>query len=263
VLVYAEQGLGDELMFANCLPDLIAAARRVVIECDPRLAPLFARSFPAATVFGVARTADRGWLERAGPIDLQIAAGSLPRRYRRSGGDFPRHAGYLRADVGRVRHYRERLAALGPGRKVGLAWRGGLMRTRRAVRSIEPEALAPLLARSDLRLVSLQHGAVEGDLARMRAAAGRAPEHWLEVLADLDETAALMTALDTTVTVCSSVVHLGGALGAPVLALVPTSPEWRYLRCGPRLSWYPSVELVRQAQAGDWALVIARATERA
>jgi hypothetical protein len=250
-------------MFANCLPDLIAEARRVAIECDPRLARLFARSFPAAAVFGVARTAGQGWLDRAGPIDVQIAAGSLPRRYRRAAADFPRHRGYLRADPGRVGHYRERLAALGPGRKVGVAWRGGLMRTRRAVRSIEPEALAPLLARTDLRLVSLQHDAADEDLARMRSVAGRSPEHWPEVLVDLDETAALMTALDTTITVCSSVVHLGGALGARVMAMVPTSPEWRYLRAGDRLPWYPSIELVRQAQAADWAPIVALATERA
>jgi tetratricopeptide (TPR) repeat protein len=262
VLVYAEQGLGDELMFASCLPDLIAEARRVVIECDPRLGALFARSFPAAAVFGVARGAGQGWLDRAGPIDVQAAAGSLPRRYRRAAEDFPRHSGYLRADPARVERYRERLAGLGPGRKVGLAWRGGLMRTRRAVRSIAPEALAPLLARGDLRLVSLQHDASDEDLARLRAAAGRPPEHWPAVLADLDETAALISALDATIAVCSSVVHLGGALGARVLALVPTSPEWRYLRSGDRLPWYPSVDLIRQEKAGQWAPVIGRAIGR-
>jgi ADP-heptose:LPS heptosyltransferase len=72
-----------------------------------------------------------------------------------------------------------------------------------------------------------------------------------EVLSDPDETAALMTALDIVVTVCSSVVHLGGALGARVVALVPASPEWRYLRAGERMPWYPAVELVRQACPGD------------
>jgi hypothetical protein len=258
VLAYAEQGLGDEIMFANCLPDLVAEARRVVIECDPRLAPLFARSFPAATVFGAARAGPRDWIDRAGPIDVQVAAGSLPRRYRRSAEDFPAHAGYLRADPGRVSHYRERLAALGAGRKVGIAWRGGLMRTRRAVRSIAPEGLAQLLARTDLQFVSLQHGDVEEDLAHMRAAGGRAPVHWAGVPADPEEAGALMGALDATITVCSSVVHLAGALGVRALAMVPAHPEWRYLEAGDRLPWYPSVELVRQEQPGDWAAVVAR-----
>jgi len=262
VLVYAEQGLGDEIMFANCLPDLIAEAGRVALECDPRLAPLFARSFPAATVFGAPRSGERAWLDRAGPFDVQVAAGSLPRRYRRSAQDFPAHSGYLRADPGRVEQYRERLAALGPGRKIGLAWRGGLVRTRRAVRSIEPDLLAPLLARNDVRFVSLQHGDVGADLARMRSATGGAPVHWPEVPADPDESAALMVALDATVTVCSSVVHIGGAVGARVLAMAPATPEWRYLRSGSRVPWYPSVELVRQERPGDWAAVIGRVTQR-
>jgi tetratricopeptide (TPR) repeat protein len=262
VLVYAEQGIGDEIMFANCLPDLIAEAGRVVIECDPRLEPLFVRSFPEAAVFGAARTAEHAWLDRAGAIDVQLAAGSLPRRYRRAAPDFPEHSGYLRADPGRVRHYRERLAALGSGRKVGLAWRGGLMRTRRAIRSIAPELLGPLLARTDLRFVSLQRGDVDEDLARMHSAGGRSPVHWPEVPADPDDAAALMAALDATITVCSSVVHLGGALGVRVLAMVPASPEWRYLRSGDRLPWYPSVEVVRQQRAGDWAAVIECVTRR-
>jgi tetratricopeptide (TPR) repeat protein len=262
VLVYAEQGLGDEIMFASCLPDLIAEAGRVVVECDPRLAALFARSFAAAAVFGAPRAGERAWLDRAGAIDVQVAAGSLPRRYRRKVEDFPAHAGYLRPDPGRVAYYRERLAALGPGPKIGIAWRGGLVRTRRAVRSVEPELLAPLLALKNVRFVSLQHGGVDADLARMRAAAGDAPVHWPEVPAVPDEAAAVMAALDATVTVCSAVVHIGGAVGARVLAMVPAAPEWRYLRSGGRLPWYPSVELLRQERAGDWSAVIGRALER-
>jgi tetratricopeptide (TPR) repeat protein len=262
VLVYAEQGLGDEIMFASCLPDLLAEARRVVVECDPRLAALFARSFPVATVFGAARDATRDWIDRAGPIDVQVAAGSLPRRYRRAPGDFPRHTGYLRPDPARIDGYRTRLAALGPGRKIGLAWRGGLMRTRRSVRSLEPELLAPLLARTEIQFVSLQHGDAGEDLRRMQAAFGRAPVHWPEVASDPEEVAALMSALDATLAVCSAVVHLGGALGTRVIALVPAHPEWRYLEAGERLPWYPSVEVVRQARAGDWSAVVRQASER-
>jgi len=239
-------------------PELVAEARHVVVECDPRLAGLFARSFPAATVFGARRNEPGSWLDRAGPIDVQVATGSLPRRYRRTAQDFPAHPGYLRADPERVQGYRARLAALGPGRKIGLAWRGGLMRTRRAVRSIEPERLGPLLARADVQFVSLQHGDVAADLARMRAASGRSPVHWPGVPEDPEEAGALMAALDANVAVCSAAVHLGGALGTRVIALVPAHPEWRYLEAGDRLPWYPSVELVRQAQPGDWDPVVER-----
>jgi tetratricopeptide (TPR) repeat protein len=262
VLVYAEQGLGDEIMFASCLPDLIEEARRVVVECDPRLAPLFRRSFPRASVHAAARTWEHEWLASAGAVDLQVAAGSLPRRYRRSPGDFPARHGYLRADAERVQHYRARLAALGPGRKIGISWRGGLMRTRQTVRSVPPELLGPLLARRDLRFVSLQHGAGEDELARVASAAGAPVVHWPDVVSELDETAALMSALDAVVTVCSSVVHLGGALGVRMIALVPARPEWRYLRVGSSMPWYPSVELVRQDRPGEWGPVVGEAVAR-
>lgn len=252
VLVYAEQGLGDEIMFAGCIPDLIEGAARVVVECDPRLAPIFQRSFPRASVYGSPRTWEHEWLAGAGAIDVQVAAGSLPRRYRSSLASFPLHGGYLSADPARVNHYRNRLAALGPGPKIGIAWRGGLVRTRQALRSISPDELAPLLGRRDLHFVSVQHGPVDADLARVRAVRGEPIVHWPEAIADLDETAALMAALDAVVTVCSSVVHLAGALGVPAHVLVPASPEWRYLVSGDRMPWYPSVRLVRQDRTGVW-----------
>jgi ADP-heptose:LPS heptosyltransferase len=100
------------------------------------------------------------------------------------------------------------------------------------------------------------------DLARMRSAGGRSLAHWPEVAANLEETAALMGALDATISVCSWVVHLGGALGARVLAMAPANPEWRYLRSGDRLPWYPPVEVLRQEQLGDWTSVIEWVAQR-
>jgi len=262
VLVYAEQGLGDEIMFASCLPDLIGEAARVVVECDPRLAPLFQRSFPSVKVHGAPRTWEHNWLSEAGTIDVQVAAGSLPRRFRRDLAQFPAHRGYLYADSERVGHYRERLAALGSGRKIGIAWRGGLMRTRQAIRSVSPEVLAPLLARRDIQFVSVQHGANDAELAQIGAIRGEAIAHWPEAAADPDETAALMTALDAVVTVCSSVVHLAGALGVRVLAMVPATPEWRYRLAGQGMAWYPSVTLIRQEHLGEWGPVVGAVTQR-
>ena len=262
VLVYAEQGLGDEIMFASCIPDLVAEAARVVLECDPRLAALFARSFPGVQVQGAPRTREHAWLASAGAIDVQIAAGSLPGRYRRHVGAFPGARGYLRADPAGTARWRGRLDALAPARKIGLAWRGGLVRTRRNTRSLSATALAPLLARPDVHWISLQHDATVEELAALRAVARGGLTHWPEAWSNADEAASLMSALEAVVTVCSSVVHLGGALGVRVLTLVPASPEWRYLVSGSSMPWYPSVELVRQPRAGDWQPVVAAVTRR-
>jgi Flp pilus assembly protein TadD len=256
VLVYAEQGIGDEIMFANCFGDLMGEAARTVIECDPRLHALFARSFPGATVFPGRLKSGHPWLAEAGSIDIQLPAGSLPQRFRPSRESFPRHHGYLRPDPVKVAAYSSRLAALPGVRRIGLSWRGGLAKTRRALRSVAPHALAPLIGKDDIQIVCLQHAASSADLEALRAIAGDRIHHWPEALADADETAALMAALDCTVSVCNYLVHLGGALGLDVRVMVPASPEWRYLRQGSEMPWYPSVRLIRQRVGDEWDAVV-------
>jgi tetratricopeptide (TPR) repeat protein len=253
LLVTREQGLGDEIMFASCLPSVVEAAGHCVVECEPRLVGLFRRSFPAATVF--ATTPDGGLPREVAErkVDAVIPAGSIPRLLRRSRADFPRHHGYLRADRERVARWRERLAQLGPGLKVGISWRGGVRKTRRAVRSISLERWLPILQSPGAHFISLQYTPDSGaELEALRRQHGMRVEHWGEAIADYDETAALLTALDLTISVCTAVVHLGGALGRPVWVMAPYSPEWRYGFSGDTMPWYPSVKVFRQPAFGEW-----------
>ncbi|MFH1044951.1 MAG: tetratricopeptide repeat protein [Pseudomonadota bacterium] len=125
ILVYAEQGLGDEIMFSSCLPQIIAASRHCVVECSPKLEGLFRRSFPAATVYATTPARDFPQVVRDAKVELQIAMGSLPQYLRRSYADFPQHGGYLRADPQRVQLWRERLAAFGPASRSAFHGRAG------------------------------------------------------------------------------------------------------------------------------------------
>jgi Flp pilus assembly protein TadD len=259
LLVYGEQGLGDEIMFASCLPEAIAATRHCVIDCSPKLAVLFGRSFPTATVHGGPQDeADLSWLSRAPAIDLQIAIGSLPRFFRRSAAAFPRHSGYLEVDPDKTARWRARLASLGDGLKVGISWRGGTSKTRRDSRSASLEALLPLLANRSVRFVSLQYTDCATELARIATDHGVRIEHWQDAIDDYDETAGLVAALDLVVTVQTAVAHLAGALGRPAWVMVPVVPEWRYLLKGERLPWYPSLRLFRQERPGEWQPAVER-----
>lgn len=263
LLVYAEQGLGDEIMFASCLPDVLRAAGHVIVECDPRLGALFGRSFPNATVLGRKRERDNRWLEALPrKPDLQVAIGSLPLRYRRRKEDFPAHGGYLSADPEKVARWRSWLDTLGPGRKIGLSWRGGLAKTGRVRRSVDLPALASVLKTPGFRFVSLQYGPVADDLARLERQHGMRVEHRQDAIDDYDETAALMSALDGVLSVCTAVVHLAGALGRRVLVLAPYSAEWRYGMSGETLPWYPSATVLRQPEPGAWPAVLAEAAAR-
>jgi tetratricopeptide (TPR) repeat protein len=253
VLVHAEQGLGDTILFAHCLPDLLSMADHVVIEVSTRLAPLFARSFPSATVVGREPSdVDLLWLQQQRrSIDFQIPIGSLPLHFRRSASDFPSHNGYLIADPARVAYWKNRLQRY--QRPVwGVAWRGGLPQTGREQRSLSLSNLTPVLRDCAVQWISLQYGSgVPEELAV--APIGLDLPHWADVIADQDEVAALTSALDGVLTVCSTQAHLTGALGRPGKVLTPFNPNWRYGIEGNTMPWYPSLTLLRQPAPGDWS----------
>ena len=257
ILVYPEQGLGDEIMFASCIPDLVARGGRCTLECHPKLERIFRRSFPGVEVLSknARREAPQGD-QRA--WDFQVPIGSLPRFMRRTRAEFPAHAGYLCPDPSRVAYWRSRLSGLPGVLKIGLSWRGGLASTRRSLRSIPLDLWRPVLALPGIDFLSLQYSDSEGELEGLRTHGDRVPHHWAEALDDYDETAALVSALDLVISVQTAVVHLAGALGQEVWVLTPEVPEWRYDGDGDSMAWYPAVRLLRQAQRGVWTDVLER-----
>ena len=255
VFVHSEQGIGDEIMFASCLPEFIPRAGTCIVECHPKLEPIFRRSFPNAVIVRKDIWRHSG-LKRA--PDWKVGIGSLPRFLRNKREDFPRHRGYLRAEPGRIAYWRERLAAL-PGRiKVGISWRGGAPSTRRSVRSIPLQMWAPVLTLQDVDFVSVQYSDCAEEIAQVRSTLGVAITHWPQAIDDYDETAALVAALDLVISVQTAVVHLAGALGQRVWALISAVPEWRYGAAGDVMPWYPSVKLIRQQTLGEWSSLMNR-----
>jgi len=258
LLVYGEQGLGDEIMFSSCIQAVQEkSGARVVLECNIRLESLFRRSFPGVTVIGAPRAqCGLDYLVDLAPIDFQVAIGDLPGIFRTEEAAFPEHRGYLKADPERVEFWRNRLAALGDGPKIGISWRGGQGKTRREARSIPLSDWPPILVTEGTHFVNLQYTDCRTELEALWDDYGLRAHHWQEAIDDYDETAALVMALDRVVTVCTSIVHLTGALGRPAWVLVPRVPEWRYLASGETMPWYPSVRLFRQPRMGDWTPVL-------
>lgn len=258
LLVMREQGLGDEIMFASCYGDVMAQVPDALFECEPRLQALFSRSFPQAQ-FMPYRPEEAPASESRSDIAARVYAGSLPSYFRKSASSFPAHRGYLIADPLRVAYWQERLAGLGTGLKVGLSWRGGLKFARQVQRSFALDAMVPLLVLDGVHWVNLQYGQRADEIAALEVKHGIQVHDWPEAIdGDYDETAALVSALDIVISVCTSVIHLSGALGKPVWVMTARVPEWRYGINGEAMPWYPSARLFRQSVQGEWGPVIQR-----
>lgn len=258
VLVLAEQGLGDQVMFASCLPDLLALRpAEVIVEAVHRIAPTIARSFPQCRVIATDQGRKLDWLKDCPGVDCYVPLAELPRYFRRALHDFPAHHGYLVPDAERVAYWRSRLADTGPGPYVGFSWKGGTEGTRTSLRTIDVMDFAPLAAARCATWVCLQYGPVAERVSEARKA-GFDMAYWNESIADLDEFAALVSALDLVVTVCNTTVHYAGAIGRPVWVLAPKVPEWRYGVENRTMPWYPSSVVFRQLSAGDWPELLDR-----
>ena len=250
VLLLAEQGIGDNVMFASIFPDLAAVAKSVGCICDGRLVELFRASFP-----NIAFVSPREARVAVSAVDHFVAVGSLAGAFRPDVAAFP-GTPYLTPRPQARARWAERLGPKTRRLRVGLSWRGGTPRTRRNVRSLDWSQLAPLLALDDCEFVSLQYGDVAADLAAapvpIRAFAS-------EDIEDFEDLAALTAELDLVISVQTSLVHLCGAIGQTCLTLVPQNPEWRYGASGSIMPWYNSVRIFRQANLGDWEPVVADA----
>lgn len=253
LLVLADEGLGDEIMYASCLPDLIKRAKHCIVECEPRLVTLFRRSFPQVHVVATQRENSTDWLDALPTPKWQICAGDLPAIFRQRSEDFPRHRGYLKADPAKVNAWALRLQQRSRNQPmVGISWRGGTAGTRTKARSISIGEWAPILRMPNVTFVNLQYGAYKAELAALQATHDVEILDFPEIHANYDETAALVSALDGVVSVCTAVVHLAGALGQRTWVLAPLAPGWRYTAHAPYMPWYPSARVFRQDKAGDW-----------
>lgn len=246
LLIWGEQGIGDEIMFASCLPDVLAAGIRPTLSCRARLFGLYARSFPQAEI-RLDDDVEAGIVE----TDVQIAMGSLPRLFRPAAAAFPSRRGYLRADAAATSRFRERVHD-GAAFAVGVAWFAATNQARSM-------PLVPLVrSLPGVRLVDLQHGHHVSALEEL-ATAGL-PPLWraedADPMGDLDIYAALIAALDFVVTIDNTVAHLAGALGVPLAVMLPAQADWRWLTDTEECLWYPQARLLRQQRAGDWTEVL-------
>jgi Flp pilus assembly protein TadD len=254
VLVFGEQGVGDEVMFTSCLSEVAQQAKRLIVECDRRLVGLITRSFPEAIVYPRRKLRDLAWLGDHQQIDVCVAMGSLPTFLRGNVDSFPNHSGYLSPSEALCRRWQKRLDELGPGLKIGISWRGGAETVSANRRTTDLALWHKILATAGVHFVNLQRGDVEAPLEAIGRQLGVCVHTWpgADGQDDLDSLAAQIASLDLVISAQNTNVHLAGALGVPAWVALPLAYDWRWLLRRGDSPWYPSVTLFRQASAGRW-----------
>lgn len=262
IMIHAEQGIGDEIMFASCFNEVIAQAKHTIIACAPRLKELFARSFPEAEVQAVQRPCSDDWLPVG--VDCTVTAGDLPRWLRPNWDSFPRQPSFLAPDPALVAKWRERIDGLGPGLKVGISWRAGGKSSEQRRRTSPLDDWGPVLAVPGVQFINLQYGNSVQDIAFAQAKFGAVIHDWPDAdpLKDLDNFAAQLAALDMVFSIGNTTIHMAGALGVPTWAMAPHVPGWRYMIEGDELPWYRSVQVFRQTRPDDWTGLYAQMADR-
>lgn len=248
ILIYAEQGFGDNIQFSRYLPLLTQRGAKVIYYCDQELLHLF-RRMP-----GVAKVEPRSAKIAEERFDVHAPIMSLPHLFATRLDTIPAHIPYLVADPDAVAAWRRRMA--GGRLNVGLAWSGRPTHRDNYWRSLAIRDLAPLAGVPAVKFHSLQKGVPAADFKEVAALLDI--EDTAAELNDFDATAALIDSLDLVISVDTSVAHLAGALGRPAWTMLHWPADWRWLTAREDSPWYPTMRLFRRAPEEAWPAVIAR-----
>ncbi len=257
LLVRGEQGLGDQILFASVLPDLLKTQQKICLQVEPRLVLLFQRSFAGVDV--QPKTSKP-------PVDCmaQIPLGSLPKFYRRSLVDFnQRENPYLRADADKTKEYRRLLSPNGE-KIIGINWRS--LNNRFAInKSIQLKDLEPIFKTPNCIFVNLQYGDSRTEIAAAKKLGIQFSQAVsIDLTNDIDSLASLVDACDELVSVSNSTVHIAGALGKTVLLMLPyrSGKLWYWSEAKSEGSlWYPSIRTFHQDAQGDWTQALSKVVQ--
>jgi tetratricopeptide (TPR) repeat protein len=254
VVLYGEQGIGDEVCFASMVPDVLAVSKKVILDVDKRLRNLFARSFPQASVYGTRAAGPdaKPWAKTDHDFDASLAMGQVGEYFRTSRESFPK-GGYLTSCPVRTEQWKSLFKAKGKP-VIGIAWTGGIPKTGAKFRRAELDDWLPVFSAIDAHWVCLQYKDASEEIAAFREKyphVDLVQYPWATLTKDYDDTAALVAALDCVISLPTAIVHLAAALGTKTIAMQAERKCWKF---NAGLPFHPDVTLVEHGKGWSYAL---------
>jgi len=250
VFLWAEQGIGDEIMFSSMLKEVYAASSQLIVQCDQRLIPLFKRSFNDDIIYNHNRDEIS---EDA--YDFHIPMGSLPGIFRPSLKSFKKGSQpFLRFELKKANSLRQKILNDPEEKLIGISWKSKSILPGSLKRNISLSDIVHYINMPKTRLLSLQYGDVSKEIMQLKKETGIDVIQIDEIdnYADIDGLAAIIGACDQVVSIDNATVHLAGALGADTRVLLPYNRDWRWGVSGTTSYWYDSIRLYRQNEPNDW-----------
>ena len=259
ILVWTEQGIGDEIMFSSILPDLLNRNANVIVESDTRMVSLFQRSFPKTRFIPRQNPPNSQLLNTT--VDYQTPIGSLGKWFRTDKNSFILNRNtYLRACPKKTSEIRKKYQELAKEKiLIGISWKSTGINQRQTYSKKKKSTLLehwqPVLAQRNYYFINLQYGNVKQELNEFQKHNNLKihQDEEIDSLSSLDDFAAQISALDLVISTSNTTVHLAGALGKQVWTLLPHIPDWRWTLEREDTLWYPKMRLFRQHRIGDWS----------
>jgi len=253
VAIWAEQGIGDQVLFSTLIPELLGAGVKFLYEVDSRFLGAYERAFPGAHFVALGEPPAES-LQRASRV---LLAGSLPGFFRTDRKSFARQVrNLLTAPPDGAAHYRAALKAL-PGIKVAVSWRSARADWWGSRKTVGLMEFSPLLRLGGVTFVDVQYGDTNEERGEVEKATGVRMVRFEEVdhYNDLEELLAILDACDLLITTSNATAHFAGALGKRtwLLYTADRAPFHYWAHGGShRTLWYPAVEVVTAPQLSEW-----------
>jgi len=222
ILIWGEQGIGDEILFGSCICDFQKIKANIIIECEHRLVTTFQRSFPKSVVRETAYSSDHLMLAKYHDYDFHIPMGSLMSHFRKRIEDFDLSQPYLLVCKDKASTYEKRLSKVSTNQiRIGISWRSGLLLAERNTNYTAILDWGPIFSIPGIDFVNLQYGECEDELINAESKFGINIIRWddLDLKNDIDSTLSLISRLDYVISIGNAVCDMSAAIGVTTLKL--------------------------------------------